>query len=189
VAARTGPRPWTRVTIAGSAAHAALELAAGVGLPLASVAGPVPAAVGWTAATAAGWRAAGHGGSGPDVALRVVDGTALAAVAAHWLGWPRRRRGLPWLVRCEGLEGRVMVPYNAVLVVTAAGAVAGLLRENRSAGRAAGLVPLALVPVLVVVQHAEHARLLAGARARPAWWNRRLARATASAGPLSARGR
>jgi hypothetical protein len=184
---RAGPRPWTRLAIAGSGAHVAIELGAGVGLPLASVVGPLPAAAGWAAATAAGWRAAGQGGSRRDTVLRVVDGTALAAVAAHWLGWPRRRRGLPWLTRCEGLEGGVMVPYNAVLAVTAVGAVAGLVRENRSAGRAAGLAPLALVPALVRVQHREHAALVAAAHAHPAWWNRRLARS--GDGPLSARGR
>lgn len=113
--------------------------------------------------------------------------TALAAVAAHWLGWPRRRRSLPWLTRCEGLDGRVMIPYNAVLVVTAVGAAAGLVRENRSAGRGAALLPLALVPVLVRLQHREHARLVAAAVAHPARWNRRLALETA--GPLSVRGR
>jgi hypothetical protein len=53
-------------------------------------------------------------------------------------------------------------------------AAAAVLTENRGASRWAGLLPLFLVPALVRVQHAEHARLRRVAVRCPAWWNRRL---------------
>jgi hypothetical protein len=158
------------------AGHVFFELAAGVGMPFASLVGPAPAAAGWGAASAALWRAAGRSAGSADVALTLANGAGLAAVAAHFAGLPRRRTrlGLPWLADCEGLGPELMPLYNPVLHLSGIAALGGLLRENRTAPRWLGWAALGLVPVLVRVQHAEHRRLVAQARTRPGWWNRRL---------------
>jgi hypothetical protein len=172
----TPSRPLTRLATAGLAGHVFFELAAGVGLPFASVLGPGPAAVGWATASGALWRTAGRPAPSGDRVLAVANGVGLAAVVAHLAGWPRRRTGLglPWLADCEGLGPELMPLYNPILQLSGMGALGGLLRENRSAPRWLGWVPLGLVPALVRVQHAEHRRLLEQARTRPGWWNRRL---------------
>jgi hypothetical protein len=64
--------------------------------------------------------------------------------------------------------------YNPIVWTGGVAAAVGLLAENRRAPRWAGLLTLALVPVLVRVQHAEHERLRRLAVRRPGWWNRRL---------------
>jgi hypothetical protein len=167
-------RPWTRLAAAGLAGHVVFELTAGVGMPLASVVGPAPAAALWALATAGVQRAAGQ--RGRDTALAVTNGVGLAAVVAHLTGWPRRwtRVGLPWLTECEGLGPDLMGWYNSIVYAGGVAAVVALAVENRNAPRWAGLAPLALVPLLIRVQHAEHRRLVRIARRRPGWWNRRL---------------
>jgi hypothetical protein len=167
-------RPWTRLAAAGLAGHVYFELAAGVGMPFASVVGAGPAAVGWAAAT--GWVQRAAGAPGRDTALAVTNGVGLAAVLAHLAGWPRRRTrlGLPWLTDCEGLGPELMRWYNPVVDAGGVAALIALLAENRRAPWPARVAPLALVPLLVRVQHAEHARLVRLARRRPRWWNRRL---------------
>jgi hypothetical protein len=166
-------RPWTRSASVALAGHVFFELAAGVGMPGASVLGPGPAAALWAGGTAAVQRAAGRspGGAGPALA----NGLGLAAVVAHLAGWPHRwtRLGVPWLTDCEGLGAELMRWYNPVVHAGGITALAALLTENRQARRA-GLLPLALVPALVRLQHAEHERLRERARTRPGWWNRRL---------------
>jgi hypothetical protein len=156
------------------AGHVFFELAAGVGMPFASVLGPVPAAGVWAAGSVWVQRAAGSPTG--DRALAVVDGLSLAAAVGHLAGWPRRRTrvGLPWLTDCEGLGPGLMRWYNPIVYAGGTAAAAALLTENRSAPRWAGVLPLALVPVLIRVQHAEHERLRRLAVRRPGWWNRRL---------------
>ena len=168
-------RPWTRLAAAGLAGHVFFELGAGVGMPLASVVGPAPAAGLWTAATA--WVERSAGAPGRDTPLAVTNGLGLAAVVAHLTGWPRRRTrlGLPWLIECEGLGADLMPWYNAILYAGGVAAAIAVTTENRTAPRWAGLAPLALVPVLIRVQHTEHRRLVHIARRRPRRWNRRLA--------------
>jgi hypothetical protein len=179
-APRERRRPWTRLASAGLAGHVFFELGAGVGMPFASVVGAVPAAAAWAIATAAVQRAAGA--PARDTPRAVTNGVGLAAVVAHLVGWPRRRTrlGLPWLTDCEGLGRELMRWYNPVVYTGGAAALAGLLTENRRAPWWAGTAPLLLVPVLVRVQHAEHARLVRLAQRRPRRWNRRL-----QAGPVS----
>jgi hypothetical protein len=171
----SGPRrPWTRLAAAGLAGHVLFELGAGVGMPFASVLGPAPAGAVWASGTAWAHRATGSESS--DTALALTNGIGLAAVAAHLAGWPRRRTrlGLPWLTDCEGLGPDLMRWYNPIVYTGGVAALAGLLTENRSAPPAARWLPLALVPVLIRVQHAEHQRLRRMAVRRPGWWNRRL---------------
>jgi hypothetical protein len=80
---------------------------------------------------------------------------------------------MPWLVECEGLAGPVIVPYNVILYVSGVAAVGGLVENGR--GRELGLlVPAALVPLLMVAQRREFARLLGRAKRHPSWTTRRL---------------
>jgi hypothetical protein len=170
-----GKRPWTRLGAAGICGHVFYELLCGVGMPTASVAGPMPAAAGWAVGTGLTFRAAGRGKSRRhDLAFGVVNGMFLSAVLAHFMFWPKQWTfGLPWLSECEGLRGKLMVPYNAILYLCGLAAVAGLL-ENGRAGLYGTAVPVTLVPALIRVQGVEFRRLEAQARRRPAWWNRRL---------------
>jgi hypothetical protein len=167
-------RTWTRLASAALAGHVYFELAAGVGMPGASVLGPVPAAALWAGATGGVQRAAARPGT--DLGLAVVNGTGLAAVVAHLAGWPHRwtRAGLPWLVDCEGLGPALMRWYNPIVLAGGVTSLLALVTDNRAAPRWAGLLPLAAVPALVRLQHAEHRRLKAVARTSPGWWNRRL---------------
>ncbi len=173
-----GRRPLTRLATAGLAAHVFFELGAGVGLPTASVLGPAPAAGAWALGTRAVWRAAARRPASGDAAFAAWNVLGLAAVVAHFTGWPRTHTkvGVPWLRDCEGLGPELMRFYNPILYVSGAACLAALATENRSAPRWLPLVTPALVPVLIRVQHAEHERLKRWARGRPAWWNRRIAR-------------
>jgi hypothetical protein len=170
---RAPRRPWTRLASVALAGHVLFELGAGVGLPGASVLGPAPAAALWAGGTAAVQRTAGRSPRGTGPAL--ANGLGLAAVVAHLAGWPHRWTwpGVPWLTDCEGLGPALMRWYNPIVHAGGVTSLVALLTENRQARRA-GLLPLALVPVLVRLQHAEHERLRARARTRPGWWNRRL---------------
>jgi hypothetical protein len=81
--------------------------------------------------------------------------------------------GLPWLTESEGLEGRLIGPYNALLYLSAVAAVGGAA-ENHRAWRWFAFTPLLAVPVLRRGTPVEYQRLLTEAAERPRWWNRRL---------------
>lgn len=173
---RGGDRPFTRLGIAGLAAHVFLELGAGVGMPLASLLGPSRAAALWAGSTFAAGRAAGRGAPRHDRAFALVNGSGLAVVIAHLTGWPRRpgRLGAVWLADCEGLGPAMMKYYNPVLHASAAAAAIAMVRERGTAHPVLPLLPVLAVPAARRAQHAEHRRLLVMARQAPAWWNRRL---------------
>jgi hypothetical protein len=173
-----GSRPLTRLATAGLAAHVFFELGAGVGMPTASVLGPAPAAGAWALGTGAVWRSAARRPASADAAFAAWNVLGLAAVVAHFAGWPRRRTraGVPWLRDCEGLGPDLMRFYNPILYVSGAAGLAALATENRTAPRSLVLLTPVLVPALIRMQHAEHERLKDRARRRPAWWNRRLTR-------------
>jgi hypothetical protein len=145
-------------------------------MPFASRVGPRAAAALWATGTALAFREAGSRPRTHDASFSVLNATYLSAVVAHFAGWPRTRLlGMPWLVECEGLAGPVIVPYNVILYVSGVAAVGGLVENGR--GRALGLlVPAALVPLLMVAQRREFARLLVRARRHPSWTTRRLRR-------------
>ncbi len=177
-------RPWTRLGVAGIGAHVFYELATGVGMPMASRVGPVPAALGWSIGTVSAFAEAGRRPSDADRVFSVLNGVFGSAVIAHLTSWPATRTlGLPWLIECEGISGKLVHPYNVILYVSGMAAVGGLV-ENRQ-GRALGmLVPLLLVPALRREQRREFSRLRVRAIDRPGWWNRRLrARRTVLAEP------
>jgi hypothetical protein len=170
-------RPLTRAATVGVAAHVFFELAAGSAMPFASVVGPAPAAAMWAGATGLGVREAGRQPPSHDPRFAVANGLFLSAVIGHFTAWPWQpnRFRVPWLGRCEGLEGPVIVPYNLILHASALSALGGLLLENRR-GRVVGcLLPVAVVPAVVAAQRWEFGRLVEQAHRRPRWWNRRLA--------------
>jgi hypothetical protein len=102
-------------------------------------------------------------------------GLYLSAVVPHFTGWPRAHPALPWLAECEGMRGPVIGPYDVVLHVSGIAALGGLL-ENRRARNRGALVSSVVVPWPLRAQHREYGRLLAQARRRRGWWNRRLQR-------------
>jgi hypothetical protein len=165
-------RPWTRLGTVAIAAHVFYELACGVAMPSASIVGPAPAAAGWVSGSAWLYRSAGRQPRSRDRLFAVVNGVYLAAVIAHFAYWPKRwRAGVPLLVECEGLRGRVIVPYNMILYASGIAAAGGVY-ENRNLATAA--TPIVLVPILIGLQRWEFMRIRRHARRRPAWWNRRL---------------
>jgi hypothetical protein len=156
-------------------AHVFYELGAGVAMPFASLAGPVPAVTGWAVGTIAAWRAANRLNERYNTAVGVMNGMFLTAVLAHFIYWPKRWvSGIPYLTECEGLHGRVLLPYNAILYLSAVSAVAGFAENGRRAGLRGAAVPLIGVPVLLRIQPIEFQRLRLQARRHPGWWNRRL---------------
>lgn len=167
-------RPWTQAATVAVGAHVFYELAAGVAMPLASLVGPGPAAAFVGAGSAVAFREAGRQPRSRDAAFAVLNGMFLSAVIAHFASWPRTRvAGLPWLTECQGLTGRLMPPYNAILYASGVAALGGLL-ENRRGALWGTAVPAAMVPFLMFEAPREYARLRAQARRRPRWWNRRL---------------
>jgi hypothetical protein len=177
-------RPWTRLGVLAVTGHLAYELASGVGVPLASRVGVTAASAGYMLSSVVTYRAAGRlPAPVGDRWFAVANGLFASAVISHFTSWPTTTRGgLPWLSECEGLEGKVVGPYNVLLYVSALAAVGGAI-ENRSASRWFVLSTLIAVPVLRRGTPPEYERLLAQAVERPRWWNRRLtARARRTAG-------
>jgi hypothetical protein len=118
-------------------------------VPLASRVGVTAATTGYAVASVVAYRAAGHL-SAPvgDRRFAVTNGLFASAVIAHLTSWPKViRAGLPWLTECEGLEGRLVGPYNALLYLSAVAAVGGAI-ENRRAWRWFVMTPVVVVPVL-----------------------------------------
>lgn len=171
---RPSHRRWTRLGAVAIGAHVFYELGAGAAIPYASRLGPMPAATLYATGSASAFQAAGRLPASRDCAFSVLNGAFLSAVIGHFATWPHTTvAGLPWLVECEGLTGRLMPAYNAILYVSGFAAVGGLI-ENRRGGLWGVLVPTALVPLFMFETPREYARLQAQARRRPRWWNRRL---------------
>ena len=159
----------------GVAGHLAYELAAGVAVPGASRLGVSATTAAYAVSSALAYRAAGHLPSPRgDRRFAVANGLFASAVISHFTSWPRTTRaGLPWLTECEGLDGRLIAPYNAILYLSAVAAVGGAV-ENRGAWQWFALTPAVVVPLLRRETPVEYHRLLAQAAQRPRWWNRRL---------------
>ena len=166
-------RRWTRAGSLAVGAHVFYELGAGVAMPLASRLGIAPAAALYGTATAVSYREAGRRPASADTAFNALNGLYLGLVLGHAVSWPRRWAGAPWLTECEGLQGRVLTPYNVVLQVSWIAAIGGIA-ENRRGRWWAAVVPALVVPVLAREAPREFARLTEQARERPRWWNRRL---------------
>src|SRR4051812_47986256 len=120
-------------------------------MPFASVIGPAPAALLWAAGTTVGVREAGRRPEELDRTFAVLNGFFLSAVIGHFSAWPwlPNRWRAPWLSSCEGLHGRAMVPYNAILYLSALSALGALAVENRRGRPPRALVPGGVGPVVV----------------------------------------
>ena len=167
-------RPWTRLGAVAAGAHVFYEAIAGVAMPYASRVGPLPAGILYLGSVVGVYREAGRQPGNHDATFSMVNGVFLSMVIGHFASWPRRSvGGVPWLEGCEGLSGRLMPAYNAILYISAVAGVAGLV-ENRRGGLRGAVVPVALVPILMFESPREYARLRAQAERRRGWWNRRL---------------
>lgn len=157
------------------AGHLAYELGAGVGVPLAPRVGVRTATTSYAALSAVAFGSAGRlPGPRSDRVFASVNGFFLAAVLAHFTSWPRTTRlRLPWLVECEGLQGRVIAPYNVLLHLSGVAAVGGAV-ENRRAWPWFATSALLVLSVLRRQQRREYERLVTQAAHEPRWWNRRL---------------
>lgn len=172
---KSSTRAWTRLGAVSLGAHVFYELVSGVAMPFASVVGPVPAAMGWGTSTGMVLRMARRADRSHDAVFGVVNGMFLTAVLAHFIYWPKRWTvGVPSLSQCEGLRGKILLPYNGILYVSAFSAVAGLFENGRRAAVRGVMVPLVGVPVVLQLQRIEFRRLRLQARRNPRWWNRRL---------------
>ena len=118
-------RPLHASTALGAMAHHGFELAAGVGLVFQPYLGLAGAAGLWGVGLP-GWLAVSARGSGRwERPLAFLQGLSAGAAVVHYTLWPTvRRRGLPWLVRAEGLRPGQLPAYNTLLYLWAAAAMA-----------------------------------------------------------------
>ncbi|MEY2477900.1 MAG: hypothetical protein QOG87_3215 [Actinomycetota bacterium] len=169
-------RPMTAASVAGTAAHHTFELAAGVGLVLQPELGLPGSVALWSALLPVGYVQALRSDDAMEPVLAFGRGAALAGVATHFLLWPwRRRLGVfPWLTEAEGLRGRQIPVYNALLYIWGAAAAGALVKETPPRSRK--WAALGLASTLVFRKSAEYHFRWATEQARtnPQWWNRGL---------------
>jgi hypothetical protein len=168
-------RPFHALAVAGTTAHHAYELSAGVGLVWQPFLG-LPGSLAFWAVnlTAAFWMT-----QQPDdrfVKQRALAlGSAFGGAAVHYTLWPWKLKGPPpVLTEAEGLSQEQLPPYNAILLAWAAAAALALARETPKGARRWFLLGAALaVPFrFSAAHHFKWAR--EKARTDPAWWNRGL---------------
>ena len=162
----------------GVAAHNVFELAAGIGLIFQPQLGLRGAAALWSSALPAWMLASARGPRRWDRRLAGLSGAALGGVALHYVIWPwELRRGVPVLTNAEGLRGRPLAAYNALLLTWGTVALLALARETdrHDRGVALGSVLATVASGMApgpanVERHFEWLR--EQARVEPAWWNR-----------------
>jgi hypothetical protein len=165
----------TAAAIAGTAAHHAFELGAGVGLVFQPELGLPGALALWGVTLPVGFLTAARSDSALEPLLAWSRGSALGGVAVHYMLWPwERRRGLPWLTEAEGLSDGQLPAYNTLLYLWGAAAVGALLVETPKRSRTWAL--LGLAGTVVFRQTARYHFKWANEQARtnPKWWNRGL---------------
>lgn len=124
-------RPFSVLAAVGTAAHHGYELRAGVGLVFEPFLGRRGALALWGVALPAYALTAAFGGPRHDGSLAMQNGASLIGGVIHYLEWPWEwRRGVPTLVRAEGLRDDQVPAYDAVLKVWLAASALALLRET-----------------------------------------------------------
>jgi hypothetical protein len=121
-----------------------------------------------------------RGGGRPlvDGALAFLVGASLAGAGVHFVMWPATRRpagkwwGVPVLTEAEGLRGRQLPAYTAVLYAWVAAALVALLAGTPArSGRYVVLGLLTGPPFRASARH-HFEWLHSEAQERPSWWNR-----------------
>jgi hypothetical protein len=124
-------RPFSVLAAAGTAAHHGFELRAGVGLVFEPFLGRRGALALWGVALPAYALAAAFGGRRHDRNLALQNGASLIGGVIHYLEWPWEwRRGVPTLVKAEGLRDDQVPAYDAVLKLWLGASALAMLRET-----------------------------------------------------------
>jgi hypothetical protein len=169
-------RPWTAASVAGTAAHHAFELGAGVGLVWQPELGLPGSVALWSATLPTGFVAAARSDDAMEPMLAFGRGAALGGVAVHFMLWPWTRKAgvFPWLTEAEGLRGRQIPVYNTLLYLWGLAAVAALARETPKRSRR--WAALGLASTVAFRKSAEYHFRWATEQAKtnPQWWNRGL---------------
>jgi hypothetical protein len=168
-------RPFTAMTVLGTAAHHGFELNAGVGLVFQPYLGLGGSIAYWGANLPFLFWAAARGGERFDKPLAFGSGSALGGMLVHFTIWPwKTRAGLPLLTEAEGLSPEQLPAYNAILWAWALAAVLACWRETPKGARR--WFVLGVVNALPLRASAKHHFVWASEQARtnPAWWNRGL---------------
>jgi hypothetical protein len=168
-------RPFHALAVAGTAAHHAYEVNAGVGLVFQPFLG-LPGSIAWwsTNLPALAWAAA-RGGERFDKPLAFAAGAGLGGALVHYSIWPwTLRAGVPVLTEAEGLSPSQLPAYNAILIAWMAAGALALLRETpKGARRWFALGVLNAIPLRLSAKH-HFAWAAEQARTNPSWWNRGL---------------
>lgn len=169
-------RPFTAASVVGTAAHHTFELGAGVGLVFQPELGLPGSLALWSTVLPFGFVQSARSDESFEAVLAFARGAGLGGVLVHFILWPwRRRLGVfPWLTEAEGLSGRQLPAYNAVLYLWAASAVAAMLKETPR--RSLRWVVLGLTATVLFRKSAEYHFRWATEQAKvnPQWWNRGL---------------
>ena len=169
-------RPWTAGAVAGTAAHHAFELGAGVGLVWQPEIGLPGSLALWGTVLPVGYVQAARSDEAMEPMLAFGRGAALGGVMVHFMLWPwRRKLGLfPWLTEAEGLRGRQIPVYNALLYMWGLAAVGALAKETPARSRR--WAALGLLSTVLFRKSAEYHFRWATEQAKvnPQWWNRGL---------------
>jgi hypothetical protein len=124
-------RPFSVLAAGGTAAHHVFELRSGVGLVFEPFLGRRAAIGLWGVALPAYALTAALGGARHDRSLALRNGSSLIGGVIHYLEWPWEwRRGLPTLVRAEGLRDAQVPSYDALLKMWVAASALAVLRET-----------------------------------------------------------
>jgi hypothetical protein len=168
-------RPFHVLAAAGTAAHHAYEVNAGVGLVFQPFMGLPGSIAFWSTNLPALMWTAARGDERFDKPLAFAAGTGLGGALVHYSLWPwKLRGGVPLLTEAEGLSPAQLPTYNVILLAWIAAGVLVLLTETpREARRwfAAGV--LNGIPLRLSAKH-HFAWAAAQARTNPSWWNRGL---------------
>ena len=136
-------RPFSALAVAGTAAHHAFELRAGVGLVFEPFLGRRGALALWGLFLPTTALAAAFGGPRHDGRIALGNGSALAGGIVHYVDWPWEWRfGMPTLVEAEGLRADQVPAYDLVLKLWLAASALALARETAPGARRYALLGL-----------------------------------------------
>lgn len=168
-------RPFHALAVAGTAAHHAYELNAGVGLVWQPFLGLPGSLAFWAVNLPVSYWMTQVEDERFVKQRALALGAAFAGAAVHYTLWPFKMKGpFPVLTEAEGLKSGQVPPYNAILLAWAAAGLLALARETPKGARRWFLLgALAGVPFRFSAAH-HFKWATEQARTNPAWWNRGL---------------